>query len=674
MTFGPLLVAAALTASAAQRPAGAVTFEKDVAPIVQSRCVACHRPGGDGPFSLATLDDVRRRASMIATVTKSRYMPPWKPALGYGDFRGSRRMTGEEIATIEKWIAGGMKAAGTDARPPAAAAAEWEHGPPDIILQVPSYTLPAGGQDVFRNFVVAVPPGASRFVRGMQFRPGNRAVHHANIRVDATPLSRRLDDADPHAGYEGVVARTADFPDGQFLGWTPGQLAPALSDETSWQLRGGTDLVVQLHLRPTGKDEAIAPAIGLYLGDRAPSSTPTMLRLGRQDLDVPPGVAAHRVTDSFVLPVGVSVHAIQPHAHYRARSMDAWATLPDGTRRPLLRIDDWDTNWQDRYVYAAPLSLPAGTRLSMAYVFDNSTGNLRNPDRPPARARWGWRSTDEMADVWIQVIAGSEADRAQLTREMSMKMLAEDTIGSEVLLEREPDHVNLRNDAAQLYLALEQPGRALAHFERVRILQPANAAAAFNVGTALEALGRTSEAEARYREAVRLDAGYSPAHNNAGALLLRAGRLAEARASFERAVASDDRNADAHANLGLAMIAGAQPDDGLVHIRRAIEQKPHLLGGLMPHAWLLAAHANPKVRRPVEAVALATQIERVTPARVDALDLLAVSHAANGDFDTAVQIASAALAAAPATRAELRLAILERLALYRSRRPYVLPR
>lgn len=674
MTFGPLLLAAALTAASAQRPPEAPTFEKDVAPIIQSRCLACHRPGGDGPFSLATLDDVRRRASMIAKVVASRYMPPWKPALGYGEFRGSRRMTGQEIATIEKWIHGGMKGTGAGEDAPVAAGAEWEHGPPDLILHVSPYTLPAGGRDVFRNFVVAVPPGAGRFVRGMQFHPGNRAVHHANIRVDATALSRRLDDADSQAGYEGVVARTADFPDGQFLGWTPGQLAPALSDDTSWQLRGGTDLVVQLHLRPTGKAEVIAPAIGFYFGDRAPSLTPTMLRLGRQDLDVPSGANAHRVSDSFVLPVSVTVHAIQPHAHYRARSMEAWATLPDGARRPLLRIDDWDTNWQDRYAYAAPLLFPAGTRLSMAYVFDNSAGNPRNPDRPPARARWGWRTTDEMADVWIQVVAASDADRAQLSREMSLKMMAEDTVGTEVLLEREPDHINLRNDAAQLYLALGQPARALAHFEHVRTLQPGNAAAAFNAGTALEALGRFNDAQVCYQEALRLDADYSPAHNNIGALLLRAGRVGDARAAFERAVAADEGNADAHANLGLTMIAGAQPEDGLIQVRRALEQKPELLRGLMPHAWLLAAHTDRRVRRTAEALALAKQIERVSTARAEALDLLAVSHAANGDFDTAVQIAGAAVAAAPATRSELRIAILDRIALYRSGRAYILPR
>jgi tetratricopeptide (TPR) repeat protein len=674
VTLGPLFVAAALSAATAQRAAESGTFEKDVAPIIESRCLACHRPGGDAPFSLATADDVRRRATMIAAVTKSRYMPPWKPVPGFGDFRGSRRMTAAEISIIERWVQGGMPAGtGADARRAAPPRPDWESGTPDLILQLPTYTVPPDGPDLFRNFVVAVPPGAKGFVRGMQFRPGSRAVHHANVRLDATPASRRLDEADPDAGYEGVIARSADFPDGQFLGWTPGQLAPALSEDTSWQLRGGTDLVLQLHLRPTGKPEEIAPVLGLYLGERAPAAVPTMLRLGRQDVDIPPGASAHRVTDSFVVPVRVHIHAIQPHAHYRARSIDAWATLPDGSRRPLLRIDDWDMNWQDRYVYTTPVELPAGTRLSMTYVFDNSTNNPRNPDRPPVRARWGWRSSDEMADVWIQAIAGSDDDRAQLARAISLKMMAEDTIGSEVLLEREPDHINLRNDAAQLYLALGQPARALAHFERVRSLQPV-ASAAFNTATALEAMGRATDAESRYQEALRLDANYSPAHNTLGALWLRAGRIADSSAAFERAIAADANNADARANLGLAKIAGARPDQGLLHLRRAVEQKPELLGGLMPHAWLLAAHHDRHVRRPLDALALAKQIDSVSANRADALDLLAAAYAATGDFDAAVQSAGAALSAAPVNRSELRTAIAQRLALYRSRSAYTLPK
>ena len=251
----------------------------------------------------------------------------------------------------------------------------WPLGQPDLVVGLPEYQLRAGGADVFRNFVVPVPGAGTRYVAALEFRPGSRAVHHANIRVDPTPASRRLDDADPEPGYEGVILRSADYPDGHFLGWTPGQMAPRASSTLAWRLEPGADLVVQLHLQPTGKPERIAPSIALYFAKNPPPRTPAILRLGRQNLDIPAGMRDFRVVDAYVLPVDAEIRAIQPHAHYRARRVSASAVLPDGTRRPLILIHSWDFNWQDQYRYAKPFWLPAGTRLEMEDVFDNSDTN-----------------------------------------------------------------------------------------------------------------------------------------------------------------------------------------------------------------------------------------------------------------------------------------------------------
>ena len=192
-----------------------------------------------------------------------------------------------------------------------------------------------------------------------------------------------------------------------------------------------------------------------------------MVRLGRQNLDIPAGAAAHRVVDTYVLPVDVEVHAIQPHAHYRARSVRVSATRPDGVRLALIRIERWDFNWQDQYRYAAPFWLPAGSAIEMEYVFDNSGANPRNPEHPPRRVEWGWRSADEMADVWIQVMTRSDQDRRRLEPDIRRKMAIEDTIGCETLIAREPGYAVLRDDAAALYMELGEPERALTHFRAV---------------------------------------------------------------------------------------------------------------------------------------------------------------------------------------------------------------
>jgi tetratricopeptide (TPR) repeat protein len=540
------------------------------------------------------------------------------------------------------------------------------------VLTLPTYTLRPDGLDVFRNFVVTVPGGAVRYVRGLQFRPRNRAVHHANIRVDPTLASRALDEADPAPGYEGVVLHSAEYPDGHFLGWTPGQAAPP-SDELAWRLNGGTDLVVQLHMRPTGRTEQISPLLGLYFTDKPPERSPTMLRLGRANLDIAAGAADYRVTDSFVLPVDAQVVAVQPHAHYRARQVSAWAMSPDGVRRSLISIPDWDFNWQDQYRLAQPLWFPAGTRLEMSYAFDNSATNPRNPSYPPERVTWGWRSSDEMADVWIQMFTRSDTERETLTRMARLKMTAEDAVGSEVLIEREPNHVNLRNDAALIYQELGQPERALVHFSAVARLQPLSPAAHYNEGVTLEALGRLDEAAFQYQESIRLDPSYVRAHKNLADLLYTARRLDAAVTEYRTTLRYDAADIAAHCNLARALTETDRPAEAATEYRAALARRPDSIGCLINYAWLLAAHRDPMVRRPEEAVALARRAVALTNRpTAEGLDVLAAAYASAGLFAPAIESAMAALAldsASPKAGA-----VRQRLELYRRHEAFVVDR
>jgi len=364
------MLAALLTAAAdavTQAPQrSAVTFSRDVAPILFQNCGICHHPGGPAPFSLLTYPDARQHATQIAAATKSRYMPPWKSQPGLVQFVGQRHLTNEEIGTIEKWVAGGtLEGEGAPAAPEWTEG--WQLGKPDLVVSLPQpYTLPAEGVDVSRVFVLPVPLNAMRYVKGLEFRPGNsRVVHHANIRIDRTRASRRLDEADPVPGYDGLILRSATFPDGYFLGWTPGQISPLLPKGLAWRLDSGADLVVEIHMQPSGRPEAVNPAIGLYFTDDPPARTPVMLRLGRQNIDIAPGDSHYVEEDSFVLPVDVDLQALQPHAHHRAREVTGLATFPDGTSRWLIKIDAWDFRWQHVYRLASPMFLPRGTTISM---------------------------------------------------------------------------------------------------------------------------------------------------------------------------------------------------------------------------------------------------------------------------------------------------------------------
>jgi Flp pilus assembly protein TadD/mono/diheme cytochrome c family protein len=553
------------------------TYNADIAPLVNDRCALCHHPGGSAPFPLLSYADVKRRAAQIAAVTRRRYMPPWKVEPGFGPFVGQHPLSDDEIDRLQRWVDAGAPEGDGPAPPVVKTWTEgWQLGTPDMVVTLERpYSLQADGTDVFRIFVLPVPVTTLRYVRGLEFLPGNaRVVHHANIRVDRTPASRALDAADPAPGYTGLILRSAEYPDGHFLGWTPGQVAPLLPDDLAWRLDAKTDLVVEVHMQPSGRPELVRPSIGLYFGRRPPTRTPAMLRLGRQTIDIPAGDSRYIITDSYRLPVDVEVLALQPHAHYRARDIRGDAALPDGRAVPLIAIRDWDFRWQHVYRFVTPLRLPKGTVLSMTYTYDNSEANARNPERPPKRARWGQRSSDEMGDLWIQVLTRSDADLATLETEFRRKVAAEDVNGYEMEIERHPDDPGLRDTAAMLYLELGRGEQAVDHFRASAALRPQSAQAHYNLGTALTVARQLDAAAAEYRTALGLDPAYANAHNNLGNVLLAEGRAADAIAEFRESARLQPKSASALANLAAAYAAANQYDRAIETAEAALRLSP----------------------------------------------------------------------------------------------------
>ena len=551
-----------------------VTFTKDIAPIVFTSCVSCHRQGGPAPFSLTTYDEVRRRATQIATVTKSRFMPPWKVEPGVGHFVGQDPLTEAQIASLDTWAKNGTPQGDPAALPPVPQLpAGWLLGQPDLIVK-PSraYTLQAQPNDAFRIFAIRLPVTKRTYVRGIEFHPGNgRVVHHANIRIDRTPATRQLDEADPLPGYDGLMPRSAEYPDGHFLGWTPGQVAPLVGSDLAWTLDPGSDLVVQLHLQPSGAVEQVLPEIGLYFSDRPPTRTPTILRLGSQSIEIPPGEPRYVIRDAYTLPVDADLLAIQPHAHYRAREIRGTALFPDGTSRLVMHITDWDFRWQHVYREVTPIRLPKGTRLSMEYTYDNSADNVRNPQLPPAKVYWGQRSNDEMGDLWFQLLATNERDRELMREQINTKMAVEDIAGYETMLRVDPKDAELHDDVALLYMGVGQMASAVRHFEASVTLKPDSAAAHFNLGTALAQAGRLPEAVTALRAAIERRPGYALAHGNLGQVLLAQGKTGDALKHLQEAVRLDAANPQALSGLAEAYAASGSFDLAIETIDRTIK-------------------------------------------------------------------------------------------------------
>jgi Flp pilus assembly protein TadD len=685
-------------------PNSRLTFTKDVAPIVFARCSSCHRPGGPAPFNLLSYGDVSAHAAQIASAVKNRVMPPWKPEPGFGEFVGERRLSDRELTTILQWIDSGL-AEGTRADlPPRPATADgWQLGKPDLILSMSqAYTVQAGAHDVFRNFIIPVEIPGKRYVRAWEFKPGNNgAIHHVTMGFDRTPHSRELDEQDPAPGYEGLVPFSVSAPDGYFLGWAPGtdQVQRALPG-MPWTLERG-DFVLSTHLRAHANDKTVQVSLGLYFTDSPPSRAPALVKLGRQDIDIPAGESRYTIRDTYTMPVDGDVYSVFPHAHFLAQETKAFATLPDGTTRWLLDIKHWDFNWQDVYKYVTPVFLPAGSVVTMEYTYDNSAANPHNPHSPPQRVTFGPNSSDEMGDFVMQVLPRDPAQLARLVRDAEAKFRLASIAGVEAMLRRNADDAGLHDEAALLYQDAGDIGQAAVQFAESLRIRPDSPAAHNNLGSALINLGRNDEARVHFLRALQLKPDYAQPHFNLGMLLKSEGRLQEAAAEFREAVRIAPYYTGAYANLGIVLQLAGKIDEAMAQYRKAIQirptdPEPHTLLAyalssagkfadaaaeyrraidirpdvpvLVELAWLLATSADASVRRPSEAVSVAERaVASTEPPSAVALDVLSAALAATGDFSRAIDVGEKALRQAVTEGSDAVSHIRERLAFYKER-------
>jgi Tfp pilus assembly protein PilF len=508
-------------------------------------------------------------------------MPPWLPEPGIGEFSNERRLRDEEIALIEQWVAAGRPQGVSQDLPARPVWTDgWQLGTPDLIVSLPEpYRLPPGDADAFRVFVMPIPIATPRYVRGVEIRPGNaRVVHHASMSIDRTRGSRRLDQADREPGFSGAMSsQGARNPEGRAVGWTPG-ISPALEPEgMAWRLESGADLVVELHMLPSrsGKTELVQPSVGFYFTDTPPTRTPVDFKLGSKAIDIPAGQAGYVIEDSYELPVDVDLLSVYPHAHYLAKEMGAWVTLPGGGLvTPLFMIKNWDFHWQDEYRYVRPWFLPRGTRVTMRFTYDNSAGNRRNGGRPPSRVVFGPESTDEMGDLWLRFLPRSAADLTTLAQSYKDHELRKDIALGESRIAASPRDARANNALALAYMQSGRLDDARLRLEESVRLQPSNAEAHNNLGHVLQLQGRVQEAILHFREAVRLAPNNDLVHLNLANALEDLGEVKEAIPHFEEAISLNPSSADAHNNLGVALGSLGLLDEAEAHFRQALEIQP----------------------------------------------------------------------------------------------------
>lgn len=402
----PAIVPAAQAAEAKK----AVTFTKDVAPILFEQCTSCHRPGEVAPFPLLNYQDAKKRAKQIALVTESKFMPPWKADPKFGEYHDARVLTKEQIETLQAWAENGAVEGNKRDMPPVPKFTQgWTLGEPDMVIEPKeTYTLAAEGDDEYRCFVVPSNLTEDRYVSAVEVRPGNSAVvHHVLLFLDTNGKARELDEKTPGPGYVtfGGVGFT---PSGSLGGWAPGNLPRHLPKGVGTLMPKGSDVVLQVHYHRSGKPEKDRTRVGIYFSKEKVDKRMRVLPVLSLRLRIPAGEANYVTRGAMPVMDDITIHQVTPHMHLLGKEMTVTANLPDGKQTPLVRIPDWDFNWQTTYALKNPLKVPQGSNIGLVARYDNSSSNPRNPSNPPKPVGWGEATTDEMCIAFVGYTVDSE--------------------------------------------------------------------------------------------------------------------------------------------------------------------------------------------------------------------------------------------------------------------------
>jgi peroxiredoxin len=416
----------------------AVTFHRDVEPLLQRHCQGCHRPGDVGPFPLTTYKQAVNWAADIVHYTQSKEMPPWKPVGGV-EFTNARALTLRDLDTLAAWEkAGCPEGDPKDAPPPLKFTDGWRLGEPDLVLTVPEdFHVGAAGKDEFRCFVLPTGLTEDKYVVAYEVKPGNASVvHHTLNYYDASGTARKLeakekgrakgpDEPDRGPGYSVAMGigflpqlvsgpRPGVPPVGSLGGWAPGQLGVRYPEGSGTLLPKEGDILLQVHYHRTGKPETDRTKIGLYFAKK-PVEKPwnTLVVSGMWALSsIPAGKADQHFKGSGELTGDATIYSVMPHMHLIGKSVKITMTPPDGAPTVLVDIAHWDYNWQETYWLAKPIAAKAGTRFEIEAVFDNSEKNPNNPSLPPKPVTYGEQTTNEMLFGFIGAVpAGKQKVR-----------------------------------------------------------------------------------------------------------------------------------------------------------------------------------------------------------------------------------------------------------------------
>jgi len=413
-----------------------VTYSADIAEIIYQHCSTCHRDGEIGPMPLTNYDEVKSWGTMIEFVTGNKIMPPWQADPEYSSFLGENYLTDEEIASISTWVSDGMPRGNVSEEPefpefPSGSVL----GEPDLVLEMEEEWIHEGNyQDDYRYFVLPTNLPEDKIIKAVEFRPGNsKIVHHALIFEDETGAAAANDAATPEYGFSGFGSfsgggPTAILDQKQFPSYTPGQKPIRFPDGVGQTLHAGADIVAQIHYAPWPVDESDKSKINIFFLDE---NEETLERELEGHIMVPffnvifdffiiPANQSKTFHGTYEVPTDISLVNIAPHMHLLGQHWEVWLEKPDGEIVNLVKVPEWDFNWQGEYYFDRYIVAPTGSIIHAVASYDNTTDNPNNPNNPPQLVSWGENTTDEMYYLPIGFVEYQEGDEDIIFNEISV--------------------------------------------------------------------------------------------------------------------------------------------------------------------------------------------------------------------------------------------------------------
>lgn len=407
-----------------------VTYNKDIAPIIATKCAPCHKPGEAAPFKLLTYEDVAKRATFIAKVVASRYMPPWKADDHYVSFANNRSFSGQQREMIMAWVKNGApKGDGPEYK--IAVLENTSYGrKPDLVLKMKGYEVPGDNKERFIVYKIPFELPAEANVEAVEFFSNNKKIiHHANYAVHPVPdtsidlyhtaemINLSEEDRSKYAQYFPYKKSIA-----YYGGWIPGTSYEHYPPNFGWVMPRRGIILLTVHYSPLAKADSSIAGINLFFTNSAVKRKIKVISLGSGGIgakDIVPEfhyIPADEISN-YKLEIlnpkeSESVFYVWPHMHLIGKSFKAYAIFGSNDTIPLVNIPEWDFRWQEIYRFKKPALIPQGSKLVIEASYDNTADNPFNPNKPPKviTSEGDMRSDQEMMTLLMLYVPYEDGD------------------------------------------------------------------------------------------------------------------------------------------------------------------------------------------------------------------------------------------------------------------------